>query len=277
MNRFRKNSSDGQILVIVVIIVLVTFGLIVGSLYNTRLTQKLSADFRGKKTLEYKAEEGINRALSIFVRQPPNDSSADGSKTDLAPFSGNVTCDKNGNKVAVDAGSDTGSIDCAFIVEDGLNVTVVRKSDHCKEGKILDAVNTSCEAEPDPDQTDARIFLVNSRAFDRSGRSYLMQAVFVAPRFKDVRLVNNNLIGSNTAHPYQKPYLTSLLRGSEHEIVQATPTKTPRILETVDVPIDPLDPLEFPEEPTAAPTPTSTATSTPTATPKDIREKELVF
>jgi len=213
MNKPALKRDGGQVMLMVIILILVMMVIIVASLMTSRTSIKLSADFRGKTSLFYKAEEGINRTLSRFVSTTPSQTGT--SPWNLTAWKGYVTCDSNNTAFPTNAEL-AGSIDCAFIndTKEGLLVIVSRRPDHCQKGKILNATVTTCELD---DKTDGRVYLVNSIASDKAGRQEVDQAVIIAPyATKLTANASGGLVYTSAPHPYKKPYLASIVRGGTH-------------------------------------------------------------
>lgn len=244
-------SEKGVVMIIIIIVILVLMIIAFTTLMTSRTSMKLSADFRGKTTLYYKAEEGINLTLAKFIRENKYYNDSFPSDPDFfAPFKGYVTCD-NTFSPRLDTAGGTGdlkSIRCDFLGRaddtNPLIVMVSRRPDHCKKGTVLNYAGGVTKCENVGDYADGKVFLVNSVARDQAGRQELVQGVIIVPMLR--RLNSTGTTPETVIHPYQKPYLAALVRRGEHVFPE---------------------PLE--ELPTATPTATATKTATtkPTKTP----------
>ena len=221
-----KRNQIGQVMVGIIILILVIMVIALASLMSSRTSIKLSADFRGKTSLYYRAEEGVNSALATFISQEPY--SVYTKLSNLAPYAGLVTCDANHAAVPSSRAS---SISCDLFSGTGNNkkgilVMVTRKPDYCKGGFRLPAGNATCES--NGDVTNGQVYLVNSVATDETGRKEIVQGVIIWPRLSTLIVGTASTYPSLTPgtklHPFRNAYLSSLVRGAEHVEAAATTT-----------------------------------------------------
>jgi len=236
--RFRPHNERGMMMIAMLILILLGFIIGLAKIYLTRTSVRLSADFRGKTSLYYKAEEGINKSLAKFINNENHgkqrtegdilNRDSDGFNT----FKGPITCDTAGDAFAPDGSGDSDSIHCDFLIGDvtspdskgfTLQVMISRRPDHCKNGSALDGTNRTCESLASPDVTDGQVYLVNSVAMDKSGRQEVAQGVFIIPMLRTLEVSGGNLMPITKRHPYLSPYLAALTRGNAHKAPSSAP------------------------------------------------------
>jgi hypothetical protein len=247
------NRQSGVVMIIAVIVILVLLIIAFTTLMTSRTSIKLSADFKNKTSLAYKAEDGVNKALAkinerigtIRTNCAPNYEAACVSlyscpAKDMTNFTcltmnrGPVTCNSRHNPTSASGSTLTesklSSISCNFIPDlaasDNVYVMVIRQPDHCYlPGTVPTPASSGAVPMCQPSSTgeknyaDARVFLVNSVAKDTSGNQSLVQGVIIVPyslKISPVGTSGSTLQASVIPHPNQIPYIASWQRGGDY-------------------------------------------------------------